>query len=117
MNRTLSTVLGALLLAGATALHAQTPPADAGKQKPRAHQMRDCSKAPDPKACEERRQKMRSAHDEAKKACDGKAGPERRDCMRKSMCAKSADPAKCEARDKERANRKAKRDAAKDAKK
>ena len=107
MNRTLSTLVGALLLAGATALHAQTPPADAGRAKPRA--MRDCTNAPDPKACEERRQKIRTAREDARKACEGAKDPERRDCMRKSMCARTPDPAKCEARAKERAERKAKR--------
>lgn len=124
MSRPLSTLLCALLLTGATAIHAQTPPADAGKSG-RGHGMRDCSQAPDPKACEERRQKMKAAHEEARKACDGKQGDERRQCMQKSMCAKAPDPAKCEARSKERSEhrkerqeeRKAKREAGGEAKK
>lgn len=45
---------------------------------------------------------MRAARDEARKACEGKQGPERRECMTKSVCAKAPDPARCEARAKER---------------
>jgi len=119
VNRPLSTLLCALLLTGATTLHAQTPPADAGKGG-RGHGMRDCSQAQDPKACEERRQKMkaqheerrqkaRAAHEEARKACDGKQGDERRQCMQTTMCAKAPDPAKCEARSKERGEHRKKR--------
>ena len=65
----------------------------------------DCSKAKDPKACEERREKVRAARAKAAEACKGAAQGERRDCMRREMCAQSADPAKCEARAKERAER------------
>ncbi len=101
MNRTLSALFAALLLSAATALHAQTPPADGKGGGPRK-EMRDCSQAKDPKLCEERRQKIRSARDEARKACEGKQGPERRECMTKSRCAKAPDPAKCEARAKDR---------------
>ena len=106
-RKSLPALLAALLVAGASAVHAQqTPPADAGKGpgKPRPA-VRDCSKAPDPKACEERREKLRAALQDAHKACEGKQGAERRECMSKSMCAKSADPAKCEARAKERADK------------
>jgi len=107
MTRTLSTLFAALLLTGATVAQAQQtpPPAGEGKAKPRP-EMRDCSKAPDPKACEERRQKIRAAKDEARKACEGKQGAERRECMTRSTCAKAPDPAKCEARAKERGERK-----------
>jgi hypothetical protein len=38
----------------------------------------------------------------ARAACDAKQGDERRDCMRKEMCAGASDPAKCEARAKDR---------------
>lgn len=99
MTRALATLFAALLLSGATALHAQTPPADGKGPRQGA---RDCSQAKDPKLCEERRQKMRAARDEARKACEGKQGPERRECMTKSVCAKAPDPARCEARAKER---------------
>lgn len=68
----------------------------------------DCSKAADPKACEERRTKMRAAHEKAVKACESKPEGQRRDCMRTEMCKASADPAKCEARAKEHQARRAK---------
>ena len=105
-RRTLSALFAALLLAGASAVQAQQtpPPAGEGKAKPRPA-LRDCSKAPDPKACEERRQKIRSAQSEARKACEGKQGAERSECMTRSTCAKAPDPAKCEARAKERSER------------
>lgn len=109
MTRPLSALLAACLLAGAAAVHAQTPPADAGTPKARPHAARDCSKAPDPKACEERRQKVRAAHDKASKSCDGKQGAERRDCMKREMCAQAPDPAKCAARAQEREQKRAER--------
>ena len=93
----------ALALAATTSLLAQTPPQDTGKGPGRAQRMHDCSKAPDPKACEERREKMRQAMKDAHKACEGKEGPARRDCMREQMCAHAKDPAQCQARAKERA--------------
>jgi Spy/CpxP family protein refolding chaperone len=97
-------ILGALLLAATTSLYAQAPaaPAPGAKGEHRKHERFDCSKAKDPKACEERRSKMKAAHDKAKQACDGKQGADRRDCMQKQMCAQAKDPAKCEARTKER---------------
>jgi len=113
----LSVLLGASLLAASTALYAQsTPPADTGKG-PRQERRFDCSKAKDPKACEERVAKMRAARDKARQACEGKAEGERRDCMRREMCAQSQDPAKCEARAKQAAERRAQiREACKDKK-
>ena len=94
-------ILGAALLAASTALYAQAPQGDAAKGE-RRHQMRDCSKAKDPKACEERQAKMKAAHQKAKSACDAKQGEERRACMQKEMCAQAKDPAQCEARAKDR---------------
>ena len=88
--------LGALL--AARALHAQTPPASKEGGKPPAMKMRDCSQAPDPKACEERQAKMRQAHEQAEVACKGKEGPERRACMGEQMCAQAKDPAQCRER-------------------
>ena len=79
MLKALTPLLGALLLAGTTALYAQTPPPAPGG---------------DPGA---RREKAKSAHKKARQACDGKTGTEHRDCMRTQMCAESKDPAKCEA--------------------
>src|SRR5437868_1025020 len=58
----------------------------------------DCSQAKDPKACEERVSKMKAARAEAEKACQGKNGQERADCMGKQMCAQSKDPKACEER-------------------
>jgi hypothetical protein len=88
MLRTLSPFVGALLLAAATTtVFAQaTPPSDADKA-----------------GRQERREKMKAAHQKALGACEGKKGQEHRDCMRTEMCAQSKDPAKCEARMKERA--------------
>ena len=89
-------LLGACLLAASTALYAQAPQTDAGKG-----QRFDCSKAKDPKRCEERREKMKAARGNARKSCEGKQGDAHRDCMRHEMCAQATDPAKCEARAKE----------------
>ena len=97
-------LLGALLVASGIAF-AQAPQGDA-KPKPRRF---DCSQAKDPKACEERMQKMRAAHLKAREACHGKSGTEGRDCMRRELCAQAQDPAKCEAQAKQRAERRAER--------
>ena len=99
----LRTLIGTALLAATTALYAQAP---APAEKPRGARY-DCSKAADPKACEERRAKVREAAKKAHAACDGKAGDERRDCLRKEMCAQAKDPAQCEARAKQRAEKRA----------
>ncbi len=96
--------IAALLLASATALHAQTPPGEGGKGPMREHRM-DCAKASDPAKCEERRAKMRDAHRMAEEACKGKDGADRRACMGQQMCAQAPDPAKCNERQKERAER------------
>jgi hypothetical protein len=105
----LKALIPAMLLAFGSLAHAQAPAAgDAGKARPRF----DCSKASDPKACEERRAKMKAAHAKAAKACESKPEGERRACMRSEMCKQSADPAKCEARVKEHAARRAKVEAA-----
>jgi hypothetical protein len=91
----LRTLITAALLTASTAGFAQS---DAPKRR-----QLDCSKAQDPKACEERLAKAKAAHQKARQACDAKQGEERRDCMRKELCAQSQDPAKCEARVKEKA--------------
>jgi hypothetical protein len=106
--KTLTPLLGAVLLTATTALYAQTtPPADAGKG-PQGRRF-DCSQAKDPKACEARRTemraKMKAAHEKATKACESQTGDAKRDCMRKSMCAEAKDPAKCEARGQKRKER------------
>ena len=107
----LRTLVATTLLAASTALFAQAAPApaDAPAGKAPRHARYDCSKAADPKACEERRAKVREAAKKAHAACDAKAGDERRDCMRKELCAQAKDPAQCEARAKERAERRQQR--------
>lgn len=108
----LRTLLPAALLAFCTPLFAQAP-SDA--PKPKAERRFDCSKAKDPKACEERLANFKAAHEKARKACEGKKGEEGRDCMRREMCAQAKDPGKCEAQVKEAAARRAKiREACKD---
>ena len=105
MFKGLTPVIGAVLFAASTALVAQqaTPAPGAGKGDGKGHERRfDCSSAKDPKACEERREKMRDAMKKAHAACEGKQGAERRQCMGQQMCAQAKDPAKCEARLKER---------------
>jgi len=103
-------ILGACLLAASTALYAQAPKGE------RRHEQRfDCSKAKDPKLCEERLAKMKSAHDKARQACESKKGSEHRDCMQAQMCAQAKDPANCNAQAKERQARREKiREACKD---
>src|SRR3954466_68552 len=110
MLKTLTPLFAAALFAATTSLYAQTPaPAAPAEKGGRMHRGFDCSKAKDPKACEERRTKMKAAHEKAKSACDGKQGADRRSCMQQQMCAQSKDPAKCEARIKERAEKRKER--------
>ena len=77
------------LLGASSALLAQTPRVD-------------CTRAKDPARCEQRVTQAKAAHEAARKACEGKAGGEERECMRREMCAQTRDPAKCEAHLKER---------------
>ena len=102
----LASFLGALL--GAGSLHAQTPPA--GPEGGKHRMMRDCSKASDPKACEERHAKMRDAFRKAEESCKGKEGPDRRSCMAEQMCSQAKDPGKCRDRAAKHSGRSAKRD-------
>jgi Spy/CpxP family protein refolding chaperone len=92
MLKTLTSLSGAVLLAATASLYAQATPAPAPDKGGRHF---DCSQAKDPKACEERREKIKAAHTKAKSACEGKQGAEHRDCMRDEMCAQAKDPAKC----------------------
>jgi hypothetical protein len=103
MKLPVSILAAALLATAAPLLHAQTPKGD--EPKPPAERRFDCSKAKDPKGCEARVAKMREARDKARKACEGKSGDERRECMEKSFCSEAKDPAKCESNLKERAER------------
>ena len=54
------------------------------------------------------RERARAAFAKARKACEGKQDQERRDCMRRELCAQAKDPAACEARVKDAAARAAK---------
>jgi hypothetical protein len=109
------TIFAALLLAASTSLFAQAPQGDAAKAPHKARF--DCSQAKDPKACEERRTKMKAAHEKAAKACESKKGADHVACMRTEMCAQSKDPKGCEAKAKEAAARRDKvREACKDKK-
>ena len=76
-----TSLLTVCLLSLSTLAFAQAPSGDGAKpQPPQQPKARfDCSQAKDPKACE------------------GKQGPERRECMRHEMCAQSKDPKGCEA--------------------
>jgi hypothetical protein len=83
------TTIGAALLAGSFLAHAQAPaPKAEGKGMEQRKEMRE---------------RMKAAHE----ACKDK--PDRRACMSEQMCAKSEDPAKCQARAKEHGQRHAKR--------
>ena len=104
------TIFAALLLAASTTLLAQAPQGER-----RQEQRFDCSKAKDPKLCEERRAKVKSAQAKARQACEGKKGSEHRDCMQAQMCAQAKDPARCNTQAKERQARREKiREACKD---
>jgi hypothetical protein len=85
MLKTLTPLLGAFLLVGATSLYAQTTP------------------SPAPGGDGTKKEKMKAAHQKARQACEGKKDAEHRDCMRTEICAQAKDPAKCEARWKEHA--------------
>ena len=105
-------LIGAALVAASTFVHAQAPQGEA----PKARRF-DCSQAKDPKACEERRAKVREMHAKALKACEAAKGKEaeHRACMQREFCAQTADPAKCEAQVKQRtAQREKIREACKD---
>ena len=81
-----SSILGAALLAASTFSFAQAP----------------APSAPTDQQKMERREKMKAAHDEAMKACQGKQGDERHQCMTQSMCAKAPNPQQCQERAKQR---------------
>ena len=87
-------IIGAALLAASFGLHAQAPKDESKSQR---QQLREQVR----KACEQRFAKGRQAHGKARKACEGKEGEARRECMRTELCAQSKDPAKCEAQAKE----------------
>ena len=61
---------------------------------------RDCTQSPNPEACRAHQQ----ARDQARAACGDKFGQEHKTCMNEQLqnfdCAKSGNPARCEARKK-----------------
>ena len=79
----ITAIIGAALLATSTGLYAQAPASKADSK--------DADRAA-------KREQMKQAHEKAVKACEGKQGEERRDCLRKEVCAQSKDPKACEAR-------------------
>jgi hypothetical protein len=105
MHLILASFLGALL--AAPTLYAQTPPAGKGGGGPAAAKVRDCSQASDPKACEERRAKLRDAYKKAEEACKDKQGPDRRACMTDNICGQTKDPADCKVRAEKRGEKRA----------
>jgi hypothetical protein len=91
----LSVSIGAALLAGATAVCAQA-------ERERIFPNAEAAKA---------------ARAKAAKACAGKEGIERGECLRRETCAQAPDPAQCDARVKEAiAKRERMREACKDKK-
>ena len=91
-----TSLIAIALLSLSTLAFAQAPQGDAAKPQPKPRF--DCSQAKDPKACEERRAKMKEMRAKASKACESRQGGERRECMRHELCAQSQDPKACEAR-------------------
>jgi hypothetical protein len=81
----LNAIFGAALLAASTLVFAQAPGGGAPTEAQK-------------KERQERREKMKAAHQEAVKACEGKQGEERHKCMTTNMCAKAPNPKECEAR-------------------
>ena len=69
-----------------------------GQKGPGARAPRNCTQTPNPEACAAQRE----ARLQAKEACKGKAGPDRKQCMiaqhQKFDCSKAANPQQCEAR-------------------
>ena len=96
MLKSLIPALGALLLCTSFGVHAQ-----AGKRV-------DCSKAADPKSCEQRQQraqKLRDLHKNAAEVCKTRPSAEQGECMRIEMCRQARDPARCEENAKKNAER------------
>ena len=91
MFKALIPALGALLLCASFGLQAQ------------AGMRIDCSKAADPKSCEQRQQlreqraqKLRDMHKNAAEVCKTRPSAEQRACMHTEMCREARDPARCE---------------------
>jgi hypothetical protein len=58
---------------------------------------RDCSARSDPAACEDRKERLRSAITAARKTCRSARGEAHAECMGRDICSKASDPRECEA--------------------
>jgi len=83
--------LALAVLFAAFAAQAQTPPAGASERKSSIR--------------EQQRQKLRAARQKAAQICKSAQPDKHRDCMRHELCAHAKDPVQCEARAKQRAER------------
>jgi hypothetical protein len=81
----------AVLFAAFTAQAQTTPPAGAVERKNSTR--------------EEQRQKVRAARQKAVEICQSAQADKHRDCMRHELCAHAKSPVQCEARAKQRAER------------
>jgi hypothetical protein len=99
MKLEFTTLLGAALLCGSLAVHAQAP-GGPGQGPGGERRFRPCSQEADPAKCEAKRKEMREQFQAMRDACKDK--PDRRACMAEKYCAKAPDPAQCQARAKER---------------
>ena len=105
MNRFVPALAAACFSLAAAMANAQTPSADGkgpGMMERGGHHrmMKPCSQEADPAKCEANRKAMRENMKAAHEACKDKS--DRRACMTDSMCAKSPNPAECQAKAKER---------------
>ncbi|MGO9445219.1 MAG: hypothetical protein ACLPXB_10645, partial [Thiobacillaceae bacterium] len=83
MNANIIFMTTAALLAGTALAESEGTPGISEKGAGQTghemgHHRFDCSNAPDPARCEERRERMRAEVEAARKACEGKRGEERR---------------------------------------
>ena len=98
----------AAVLAAATTLALAQAPEQKAAPAQKARRF-ECSQTRDPKACEERRAKLKAGRDRARSACQGKQGREHTACMEQQFCALAKDPASCEARIKARVEKRRER--------
>ena len=88
-------------LCAAFAAQAQTPTGAAEGKSSAREERRQNMRAARQKAAS----KMRSRHQQAVETCKSAQPDKRRDCMRHELCAHAKDPVQCEARAKQRAER------------
>ena len=114
MNRLLPALAAACFSLAAAGALAQAPAGAGVKPSPvsyggphRHHRMKPCSQETDPVKCEANRKEMRERFAAAREAC--KDRPDRRGCMTEQFCAKSQDPAQCQAQAREHQARRSQR--------